>query len=224
MRGIQVEAVEGGEHAEFELDGVGFGRVEGLPGPRGWGPVREGEAVVDEVLDAVYVWVHVEGSAEGGGVGVRVLGGVGVRGGEVVGDGVGSDDAEFFEGPAREFLREGLVGGLGGFGAGVGQLHGGVEPAVFEGLGGSEDGEAGGVAGLEGGHQAELLACGEDVFDTLDFLLGVVGVCGGRGLDDGAEEWRGVAQCCADRVREGEEAVDGEEVDQAGLLAAHVVS
>ena len=117
------------------------------------------------------------------------------------------EDAKFFEGPGREFASEGLVGGL--FGLLVrGGLDGGGEPLVFEGFCAAEDGETSAVAGLEGGNEVDLRASGEDVFCSVGILFGVVDVGCGRGLDDGSQQRRGIAEHLTHSSGEGHNAVD----------------
>lgn len=134
--------------------------------------------------------------------------------GEVVLDVVDAQVAELVERPAREAAGELLVPRPDSLLVG-GPPDPGAEPRVLEHLGGAGDGEAGRVAGLEGGHEGELLAGGEDVVgDGLGLVPLVVQVGG-----PGRPEDRGQERAAAQEVAEG--AGHGEEVGPAA--AAEVV-
>ena len=89
--------MEGGEHAEFELQVVAGWEVEA--GVVGAVPEGDGHGENDVVFDAVDVGVE---EAKLGGVGGRLFGVCD----EVVGDVVDFEDADFFESPFCELSGE----------------------------------------------------------------------------------------------------------------------
>lgn len=126
---------------------------------------------------------------------------------------IDAQDTELLEGPSTEELGELSVGRGDLLAATTGDL--GVEPAVLEQLGRSEDGHARRVAGLEDGDETELLAGGKQIVgvDAIKLLLGVVAVGCDGGADEGGKELAST-EGVSDSVGKGDDGVvagEGEE-------------
>lgn len=136
-------------------------------------------------------------------------------------DPVHPQNTRLLERPGGDTLGELAVEGLDGFTTWGGDL--GDEPLVLEHFGRTKKDKTGRVDRLESGDEGELLAGGKEVGDIEDvgLLLGVVGVGGLGGAEDGGQMLAG-AEDSANAVGEGEEGVfGGAGGEEWGDITAH---
>ena len=203
----QVQAVEGREHAELELEVVACCGRERLPVVAD--PFGHLDRIVHIVLDAVDTGVYINASKEDavGAVG-RVLLGALV---EEVCDRTSSQHTGFLESPGGQLLSECAVACL-GVGLVAGKLDSGVEPSVLESFAAAQDGEAGAVDSLEGSDKADLAASSKRILSTIGLLLRVVGICRLGGAKDRRQMRAGVSKKLSDCARQSHETIHREVV------------
>lgn len=222
LRLLELQAVEGGQHAELELQLVLVRDLEvppAVPDPLGQGDgVGLALFIVSQLPHSDTERIHRRPSKayrvlhDTVDAGVRDIGQRALFS-QVMLHRVHAQVPDFVEGPAANSLGELLVPGLDGALV-AGALDLGVQPCVLEHLGRAHDGEASRVAALEGGHQVQLRAGGEHLVDDLGLLLLVVDVGGAGGLEDGGQ---------LGAVAEGEAQAAGEREQVALAAAAKVV-
>lgn len=180
----EVEAVEGGEHGELELEDIVFRKGKGNPLVPAVLGQRDGVRHI--VLDSVDFGVEL----------LSLL--------QLVLDAVDSQDANLLERPASHSSGEFLVVSLDALAAHLGDL--GVEPLVLQHLSRAKNSHASRVARLHHRHKRQLLARSEQVISVkhLGLLLGVISVSSGRRANNRGEQ-SSRAKDMANSVGEGQD-------------------